>query len=39
MHPNLNTYADSYYVFRWTDSNGDGFVDLDEISTTPVTQG
>jgi hypothetical protein len=39
MYPNLNTYTDSYYVFNWTDSNGDDFVDLDEISTTPVTQG
>jgi hypothetical protein len=39
MYPNISSYTASYYVFEWTDSNGDGFVDLNEISTTPVAQG
>lgn len=39
MYPNISSYTNSYYVFRWADTNGDGFVDLNEISTTPVATG
>jgi hypothetical protein len=39
IYPNISNYNDSYYVFKWTDSNGDSFVDLDEISTTPIASG
>jgi Tol biopolymer transport system component len=39
MYPNIASYTSSYYVFQWIDGNGDGFVDLNEISTTPVAQG
>ena len=39
MHPNIDNYTGAYYVFKWTDNNGDSFVDLDEISTTPISQG
>jgi len=24
---------------QWVDGNGDGFVDLDEITTTPIASG
>jgi len=39
MYTNISSYIGSYYVFEWTDGNGDGFVDLDEISVTPIAQG
>jgi hypothetical protein len=39
IYPNIDAYTMSYYVFKWTDQNGDGFVDLDEISTTPMAAG
>jgi hypothetical protein len=37
--PDMASYTDSFYVFRWTDDDVDGFVDLDEINTTPVASG
>jgi hypothetical protein len=37
--PDIASYSRSFYVFRWTDSDGDSFVDLDEIDTTPVVEG
>ena len=37
--PNMSSYSNAYYVYRWTDSNGDGFVDLNEIDMTPVASG
>jgi hypothetical protein len=39
VYPNIDSYTDSYYVYKWVDTNGDGFVDLDEIITTPIIQG
>jgi hypothetical protein len=39
IFPSISSYTDSYYVFRWTDDDVDGFVDLDEIDTTPVVEG
>jgi hypothetical protein len=39
IHPSISSYTDSYYVFRWIDGDSDGFVDLDEINTTPVVSG
>jgi hypothetical protein len=37
--PDIANYTGSFYVFRWTDTDSDSFVDLDEIDTTPVVQG
>jgi hypothetical protein len=37
--PDMDSYGGSFYVFRWTDDDVDGFVDLDEINTTPVAAG
>jgi len=40
MYPNINSYTNSYYIYKWADSNtGVGFVDLSEISPTPVASG
>lgn len=39
IYPNIDSFTDSYYVYKWVDTNGDGFVDLDEIITTPIVQG
>jgi hypothetical protein len=39
MYPDISSYTNSYYIFRWDDNNQDGFVDLNEISTTPVATG
>ncbi len=38
IQPNINSYSSSCYIHRWSDSNGDGFVDIDEIETTPVVK-
>jgi hypothetical protein len=39
VYPNIESYTDSYYVFKWIDNDSDGFVDLDEIDTTPIVSG
>ncbi|MFC1506248.1 hypothetical protein ACFLQ6_04160, partial [Thermoproteota archaeon] len=39
VYPDIDSYTDSFYVFKWTDDNSDGFVDLDEIDTTPIVSG
>lgn len=39
IYPDIESYTDSFYVFKWTDNNSNGFVDLDEIITTPVVSG
>jgi hypothetical protein len=39
VYPNIGSYTSSYYVFKWVDGNSDGFVDLNEISQTPIVQG
>jgi N-acetylneuraminic acid mutarotase len=39
IYPNIGSYSNSWYVFRWTDANGDGFVDQNEIDPIPVAQG
>jgi len=36
---NISSYTESYYVFKWSDSDADDFVDLNEISKTPITSG
>jgi len=38
IYPNIANYSSSYYIFEWIDNNGDGFVDLNEISETPISQ-
>jgi len=39
MYPNIGSYTASHYVYKWNDSNNDGFVDMNEISTIPIAQG
>jgi hypothetical protein len=39
IYPNIASYTHTYYIFQWNDANGDGFVDLSEIQTTPVAYG
>jgi hypothetical protein len=39
IYPDIDSYTDSYYVFKWVDEDSDGFVDLDEILTTPIVSG
>jgi hypothetical protein len=39
IYPDIESYTDSFYVFKWIDSSNDGFVDLDEILTTPILSG
>jgi hypothetical protein len=39
IYPDISSYTDSYYVFKWVDGNSNGFVDLDEILTTPIVSG
>jgi hypothetical protein len=39
IDPDKINYMGSYYIFRWTDNNGDGFVDLNEISTSLIATG
>jgi hypothetical protein len=39
IYPDIDDYTDSYYVYKWTDLNNDGFVDLEEIDTSPIVQG
>jgi len=39
IYPNISSYTHAYYIFKWVDGNGDGFVDLDEIMTTPIASG
>jgi hypothetical protein len=36
IYPNISEYTDCYYVFKWEDTNGNGFVDLSEIIQTPI---
>lgn len=38
-YPDIKNYTDSYDVFKWIDSDDDGFVDLNEIDATPVISG
>jgi hypothetical protein len=39
INSNMDSYTDSYYIFKWSDTDSDSFVDLNEISTTPITSG
>ena len=39
VYPNLSSYSDAWYVYRWNDSNGDEFVDLNEVDQNPVAKG
>ena len=39
VYPNIDSYLNSWYVYRWQDANGDKFVDLDEIDPAPVVEG
>jgi len=39
IDPDKINYDGSYYMFKWIDNNGDGFVDLDEISTSATATG
>ncbi|OGD54034.1 hypothetical protein A3K80_00260 [Candidatus Bathyarchaeota archaeon RBG_13_38_9] len=39
IYPDISSYTDSFYVFRWTDSNGNDFADLNEIDPSPVASG
>jgi len=35
----LPTMPDSWYIYSWTDSNGNGFAEVSEVSSTPVNHG
>jgi hypothetical protein len=35
----LPTMPDSWYIYSWTDSNGNGFAEVSEVSPTPVNHG
>jgi tryptophan synthase beta subunit len=35
----LPTMTDSWYIYSWSDSNGNGFPDISEVSPTPVNHG
>ena len=39
IYPDIENYTGSFYVFKWVDGNSNGFVDLDEILTTPIVSG
>jgi hypothetical protein len=30
---------DSWYIYSWTDSNGNGFAEVSEVNPTPVNHG
>jgi hypothetical protein len=35
----LPTMTDSWYIYSWTDSNGNGFAEVSEVTPTPVNHG
>jgi hypothetical protein len=35
----LPTMPDSWYIYSWTDSNGNGFAEVSEVNPTPVNHG
>jgi len=37
IYPNISSYTHAYYIYKWNDTNNDGFPDLNEISQ--VTYG
>jgi hypothetical protein len=39
INSNIGSYTDSYYIFKWSDTDGDSFADLNEISTAPILSG
>jgi hypothetical protein len=39
IHPNIQSYTHSYYIYQWLDLNNDYFPDLNEIDPTPIAYG
>jgi hypothetical protein len=37
--PNLASYTHGWYIYQWSDVNGNGLPDLYEVNTTPVKYG
>lgn len=37
--PNISDYSHSWYVFQWTNANGNGLPDEYEVNTAPVSYG
>ena len=35
----LSTMTDSWYIYHWSDSNGNGFAEVSEVASTPVNHG
>lgn len=35
----LSTMTDSWYIYSWSDSNGNGFAEVSEVNSTPVNHG
>ena len=35
----LSTMPDSWYIYSWSDSNGNGFADVSEVNPMPVNHG
>jgi hypothetical protein len=35
----LSTMTDSWYIYSWSDSNGNSFAEVSEVTTTPVNHG
>jgi len=36
MSMNPEIYDGSWYHFKWIDSDGDDFADINEVNTTPI---
>ena len=32
VYPSIGTFTDAWYIYRWADQNGNGFVELNEIT-------
>ena len=39
IRPNIRSYVHAYYIYHWTDLDGDYFPDLSEVNPTPVAYG
>jgi hypothetical protein len=35
----LSTMTDSWYIYSWSDNNGNGFAEVSEVNPTPVNHG
>lgn len=39
IHPDIRSYTHSYYIYQWSDTNGDYFPDISEINPSPIAFG